>query len=55
MITAENTAFHDGDFWSSTGSADAGGSETLCYQLCGPLCLVRYVQLAVYRAMYQHG
>ncbi|KAL4422325.1 hypothetical protein ABPG75_008522 [Micractinium tetrahymenae] len=42
-------------FWSSTGSQDPDCAEFLLYKLSSPLCLLRYVQLAVFRAQYQWG
>ena len=42
-------------FWSSRGSAAADADAWLLYKLAGPLCAVRCVQLAFFRANYQFG
>ncbi|KAL4425055.1 hypothetical protein ABPG77_001833 [Micractinium sp. CCAP 211/92] len=42
-------------FWSSTGSQDPDCVEFLLFKLSSPLCLLRYVQLVVFRAQYQWG
>ncbi|KAI3424754.1 hypothetical protein D9Q98_008143 [Chlorella vulgaris] len=42
-------------FWSSQGSASLDSHEYLLYKLRSPLCLIRHVQLTVYRARYQFG
>lgn len=50
-----NTLRDNGEFWSSTGSPEAGADEWLTYRLEGPACAVSYVTLAVYKATYQIG
>ncbi|PRW45682.1 F-box protein [Chlorella sorokiniana] len=42
-------------FWSSTGSQSPEACEYLLYKLKSPLCLLRNVQLVVFRAHYQFG
>lgn len=53
---AECTLAEDhGTFWSSTGSAEADADEWLLYRLGGAAAAVRFVQLRVFRALYQFG
>jgi hypothetical protein len=40
---------------SSEGSGSADDGEWLMFQLAGPMARVRYLRLAVYRALYQAG
>lgn len=42
-------------FWSSRGAATPDEGDFLLYRLSSPLCLVQYVQLQVFRALYQFG
>ncbi|KAL6049584.1 Mitochondrial ribosomal protein L4 [Balamuthia mandrillaris] len=42
-------------FWSSKGSADMESSEFLVYRLLQPICIIRAIDIIVYRAGYQIG
>ncbi|PSC68186.1 Long-chain-alcohol oxidase FAO1 isoform A [Micractinium conductrix] len=42
-------------FWSSSGSQEPEAAEFLLYKLRSPLCLLRHVQITVFRAGYQWG
>ncbi|GAB4821350.1 hypothetical protein N2152v2_008396 [Parachlorella kessleri] len=42
-------------FWSSRGTASPEAGAWLLYKLKGPLCIVHFVQLVVFRARYQFG
>ena len=52
---ADNAAVDNDSFWSSTGRATAAGTDSLTFRLADPLCCLRAVTLAVYRARYQFG
>lgn len=51
----DNTLVNDRHFWSSSGSLTQVADEALLYRLEGPATRVALVQMAVYRAFYQHG
>ena len=53
--TAGNTTADDDSFWSSTGRLSQEGVVSLTYRLADPLCVLRAVSVAVYRARYQFG
>eukprot|EP00026_Physarum_polycephalum_P004882 Phypoly_transcript_04906.p1 GENE.Phypoly_transcript_04906~~Phypoly_transcript_04906.p1 ORF type:complete len:624 (+),score=102.78 Phypoly_transcript_04906:62-1873(+) len=50
-----NTLSKDELFWSSLGSADKESSEYVVYKLVQPLCIVQYVDIFAYKALYQTG
>lgn len=54
-ILADNTLVNDRHFWSSVGSLTQVADEALLYELQGAVSQVAFVQIAVYRAFYQHG
>ena len=52
---AGNTTADDDSFWSSTGRLSQQGVDSLTFRLADPLCTLRAVSVAVYRARYQFG
>lgn len=46
-----NTLDSTHEFWSSRGSGTPEASETLIFRLRYPACVVRYVELSVYRCV----
>ncbi len=45
----------DDTFWSSSGRPAAAGTDSLTFRLADPLCALRAVTVAIYRARYQFG
>lgn len=54
-VHADQTLHDDSSFWSSRGSPHMDSQDELLYQLKGPLCSVRAVAVAIYRADFQIG
>lgn len=52
---AGNTTADEDSFWSSTGRLSQEGVDSLTFRLADPLCALRAVSVAVYRARYQFG
>ena len=50
-----NTTADDDSFWSSTGRLSQEDVDSLTYRLADPMCVLRAVSVAVYRARYQFG
>jgi hypothetical protein len=50
-----NTLSKDDLFWSSVGSGDQESNEFVVYKLVQPLCIVKHVDIFIYKALYQPG